>query len=147
MEPLNLPPANLTTTEENGLTKVFDPCRKKYVKLTPEEYVRQSFLSYLTHQLHYPIHLTATEMLVCLNGLKQRADIVVYNRTGIPYMIVECKATNVKITETVMQQALRYNIRLNVQYVVLTNGLQHYCAEIKNGKCTFLNSVPPWPYA
>lgn len=146
MEQLNLPPANLLTTEEDGLTKVFDPCRKKYVKLTPEEYVRQSFLAYLIHYLGYPIHLIATEMLVCINGLKQRADIVVYNRQGKPYMIVECKATNVKITETVMQQALRYNIRLCVQYVVLTNGLQHYCAEIKNGQCIFLNSVPAWPY-
>lgn len=144
MEQLNLPTTNLNILVENEMTKVFDPCRKKYVKLTPEEYVRQSFLAYMITHLNYPSHLIATEALVCINGLRQRADIIVYNRNGNPHLIVECKATTVKLTENVMQQALRYNIRLNVQYIVVTNGIQHYCAQIVNGQCKFINSIPQW---
>ncbi|MCQ2228295.1 MAG: type I restriction enzyme HsdR N-terminal domain-containing protein [Bacteroidales bacterium] len=144
MEQLNLPPADLKVIEDKGLVKVFDPYRKKYVKLTPEEYVRQSFLSFLAQHLHYPIALTAVEHLVEINGLKQRADIVIYDRTFRPYLIVECKAASVPITKEVFAQALRYNTRLGVRYVVVTNGLAHYCAEIADGKAVFLKEVPVW---
>lgn len=146
MEQLNLPQTKLNIITEDDVTKVFDPCRKKYVKLTPEEYVRQFFIAYMVQHLNYPLHMVATEKLVCINCLRQRADIVAYDRNGMPLLIVECKATNVKITESVVQQALRYNIKLNVRYVVVTNGLTHYCAEIRDGKCIFLSGIPVWPY-
>lgn len=146
MEQLNLPQTKLNIITEDDVTKVFDPCRKKYVKLTHEEYVRQFFIAYMVQHLNYPLHMVATEKLVCINGLRQRADIVAYDRNGMPLLIVECKATNVKITESVVQQALRYNIKLNVRYVVVTNGLTHYCAEIRDGKCIFLSGIPVWPY-
>jgi len=144
MEQLNLPPADLKLINDNGLVKVLDPYRKKYVKLTPEEYVRQSFLSFLTNNLSYPLALTAVEHLVEINGLKQRADIVIYDRSFRPYLIVECKATSVPITQEVFAQALRYNTRLGVKYLIVTNGLKHYCAEIADGKAIFLKEVPVW---
>lgn len=144
MEQLNLPPADLKIVDDKGMTKVFDPYRGKYVKLTPEEYVRQSFLSFLTNYCHYPLALTAVEHLVEINGLKQRADIVIYDRSYRPFLIVECKATSVPITENVFQQALRYNIKLGVRYLVVTNGLKHFCAEIKEGRVQFLREVPAW---
>ena len=148
MTPLNLPPANLKIMEIDGLTKVFDPYRKKYVKLTPEEYVRQNFLAYLTNHLRYPYGLTAVEHEVVINNLRQRADIVVYDTSGHPLLIVECKAPDVEITQNDFDQALRYNTRLGVRLLVLTNGLRHYCALINqsdNGtNVTFLKEIPPY---
>lgn len=145
---LNLPPAELKIKESEGMTKVLDPYRKRYVKLTPEEYVRQMFLRYMTNQLNYPIGLTAVEHEVVINTLKQRADIVVYDREAKPLIIVECKAPHIEITQTVFNQALRYNTRLGVRYIVLTNGLNHYCAEISREggktKAKFMKEIPRW---
>lgn len=143
MQNLNLPEANLKIVIEDGKEKVFDPFRKKYVRMTPEEHVRQTFLAFMTTYLDYPIGLTAVEKLVVVNGLKQRADIVVYDRQMQPHLIVECKAPSVSITMDVFNQALRYNMRLGVRYVVVTNGLQHYCAEIMaDGSTAFLREMP-----
>lgn len=144
---LNLPPAELKIVESEGMTKVLDPYRKRYVKLTPEEYVRQMFLRYMTNHLRYPLGLTAVEHEVVINNLKQRADIVVYDRGGSPMMIVECKAPHIAITQEVFNQALRYNTRLGVRYIVLTNGLRHYCAEISRGengltRAAFVKEIP-----
>ncbi len=141
---LNLPPANLRIALNDGQRRVFDPYRKKFVALTPEEHVRQTFLAYLTNHLHYPLGLTAVEHLVVINGLRQRADVVIYDRQMHPHLIVECKAPSVPLTNETMSQALRYNMRLGVRYVVLTNGLRHYCAEITNGNPRMLNEIPPY---
>lgn len=127
---LNLPPANLKLIETEGITKVFDPCRRIYVKLTPEEYVRQSFLNYLIYSLDYPLGLTAIEYSVTINGMRQRADIVIFNKRMEPHLIVECKAPQIAINQSVFNQALRYNTQLGVQYLVVTNGLVHFCAKI-----------------
>lgn len=145
MQQLNLPQADLRITTEDGLTKVFDPYRRKLVKLTPEEYVRQTFLAYLTNWLHYPAGRTAVEHLVKINTLRQRADIVVFDRLMQPYLVVECKAPSVPITQSVFEQALRYNTRLNVKYLIVTNGLQHFCADVADAaNVVFLKNIPPY---
>lgn len=142
---LNLPQADLKIKEEDGLLKVYDKYRRKYVKLTPEEHVRQFFLSYLSNVLCYPTGLTSVEHLVVINRLKQRADIVCFDKTLRPYLIVECKAPTIAITKEVFMQALRYNMQLGVRYVVVTNGMKHYCAEIMlDGTMRMLNEIPKW---
>lgn len=142
---LNLPQVKLDLRYEDDVLKVRDPVRRKMLKLTPEEYVRQSFIGYLVTYLGYTTVLMSTENPIHINGLHQRADIVVYDRQMKPYLVVECKATTVPITGEVVQQALRYNIKLGVRYLAVTNGMVHYCFEIKNGKCEPMNGMPQWP--
>lgn len=142
---LNLPPSTLKLIETDGITKVFDPCRRIYVKLTPEEYVRQSFLNYLTSSLDYPLGLTAIEYPIMINGQRQRADIVVFDRRMKPYLIVECKAPQIPINQAVFNQALRYNTQLGVRYLIVTNGLTHFCAEIDGiNSAHLLTQIPKY---
>ena len=130
MKPLNLPPVQFRTRQQGDKMQVFDVVRKKFVALTPEEWVRQHFIHFLMDQKQYPAGLVAVEMPVAVNGLKQRADIVVYNRKGRPVVVVECKAPSVPVSKTVFDQAARYNMQLQVDYLIVTNGLQHYCAHL-----------------
>lgn len=142
---LNLPPASLKLIETKGITKVFDPCRRIYVKFTPEEYVRQSFLNYLIYSLDYPVGLTAVEHSIMINGQRQRADIVVFNIRMEPHLIVECKAPQITINQAVFNQALRYNTQLGVKYIVVTNGLRHFCAEIDGpNSAHLLTEIPKY---
>ncbi len=126
---LNLPPFQLRVKTEKGKKSIFDVIRKKYVSLTPEEWVRQHFIHFLL-QLNYPASLMAVEKLVVVNELRQRADIVVFNRKGKPALIVECKAPTIKLSNNALHQAARYNIPLGVKYLVITNGLKHYCVKL-----------------
>ncbi|MGQ1786593.1 MULTISPECIES: type I restriction enzyme HsdR N-terminal domain-containing protein [unclassified Saccharicrinis] len=144
MQALNLPTYTFSVSEENGKKKIFDPIRKKKVVLTPEEWVRQNFMMFLTEDKGFPASLLAVESLVNINGLSQRADIVVYNRQRKPMLIVECKAPSVKITRDVFAQVMRYNIMLKTRFVCVTNGLHHYCALLdKNGTgYNFLEEIP-----
>ena len=144
MQPLNLPPATLKFKTVNSKKLVFDIIRKKYVALTPEEWVRQNFVHYLINQLRYPAGLIAIEAVVKINSLNQRADIVVYNRKGKPVLIVECKAPKVRIDNSVFEQAARYNISLGVNYLLVTNGLKHYCSllDLEHKSYKMLKSVP-----
>ncbi|SFE63652.1 type I restriction enzyme HsdR N-terminal domain-containing protein [Thermophagus xiamenensis] len=134
MEPLNLPHYNFRYKEIGGKMFIFDEVRQKFVSLTPEEWVRQHFLQFMKRNLNYPSNLTGVERKVNVNGLTQRCDIILYNRKGQPVMIVECKAPSVNIDETTLAQAARYNTTLGVPYLVLTNGLKHYCIRIENDK-------------
>ena len=144
MQLLNLPSAILKYKEENRKQLVFDVIRKKYVALTPEEWVRQNFVHYLMNNLGYPAGLIAVETVVKINSLNQRADVVVYNRKGKPVMIIECKAPKVKIDNRVFEQAARYNKELEVNYLLVTNGLKHYCALLnsKDKNYKMLKSIP-----
>ncbi len=144
MYQLNLPSVSLKYRTENSKQLVFDVIRKKYVVLTPEEWVRQNFIHYLINHLKYPPGLIAVEAVVKINSLNQRADIVVYNRKGKPVMIVECKAPKIKVDNKVFEQAARYNLSLGVDYLLVTNGLKHYCAQLvpKNKSYTMLKAVP-----
>ena len=130
MHQLNLPSAIFKYRTENSKQLVFDVIRKKYVAFTPEEWVRQNFVHYLINHLDYPSGLIAVESVVKINSLNQRADVVVYNRKGKPVMIIECKAPKVKIDNKVFEQAARYNLNLGVDYLLVTNGIKHYCAQL-----------------
>jgi len=141
---LNLPNAVLKTKLVEGTTQVFDVVRKKYFKLTPEEWVRQNFIHYLNIEKNYPMGLMGVESMIKYNNLQTRADIILYNKEGRPTMIVECKAPNVEITQDTFNQIAKYNFKLKVQFLVVTNGLQHFCCEMDYEKNTnlFLKEVP-----
>ena len=144
MPQLNLPNAALKTKLVEGTTQVFDVVRKKYFKLTPEEWVRQNFIHYLNIEKNYPMGLMGVEKMIKYNNLQTRADIILYNKEGSPTMIVECKAPKVEITQDAFNQIAKYNFKLKVNFLVVTNGMQHFCCEMdyeKNTNC-FLNEVP-----
>ena len=133
-----------TTIIEDEKIKVFDPIRKIYCALTPEEEVRQKVLYYLVEVKKYPAGLIAVEYSIKVNNLPKRCDIVVFNKSGLPEMIVECKAESVPITQKVLDQAIRYYSGLNVNYILLTNGKTMFCyhIDIKNKKIEAMREVP-----
>jgi len=141
---LNLPIAPLKIKLVEGTTQVFDVVRKKYFKLTPEEFVRQNFLHYLRTEKKYPFGLMGVEKMIKYNNKRTRADIVLYNSDGKPNMIVECKAPDVEITQDTFYQIARYNSKLRVEFLVVTNGMKYYCCKMdyKNNDITFLNEIP-----
>lgn len=141
---LNLPPAPLHTDNQRGLTVVFDALRRRYVKLTPEEWVRQHFVHYLIHHKSYPAGLLGNEVPVTLNGMSRRCDTVLYGRDFRPRMIIEYKAPSVTLTQKVFDQIYRYNIVLRVEWLIVSNGLQHMVCHlnIEAGTCEFLSQVP-----
>ena len=141
---LNLPDTVLKTKLVEGITQVFDVVRKKYFKLTPEEWVRQNFIHYLNIEKNYPMGLMGVEKMIKYNNLQTRADIILYNKEGNPTMIIECKAPNIKITQDSFNQIAKYNFKLKVKFLVVTNGMQHFCCKMdyeKNINC-FLEEVP-----
>ena len=123
---------------------IFDVVRKKYVTLTPEESIRQHWLHYLIHDAKYPRSLIAVEMDINVNQLSKRCDLVAFDRNGKPFLIVECKSPDVKITQKVFDQIARYNLTLQVKYLVVSNGEEHFGCEIdfdqKNYR--FIDSLP-----
>lgn len=133
MQPLNLPAFQYKMRYTGGVHHIFDVVRKKYVRLTPEEWTRQHFLHYLIQQLAYPRSLIRLERKVAGHYLHHRPDIVVYNRMGRPYMLVECKAPHKAIDTKTVYQLVRYNAQLRAQLLVLTNGMVHYCWEVAYG--------------
>lgn len=144
MPALSLPPASLTFRQEEGRTLVFDAFRKKYVTLTPEEWVRQHFLHWLTTHYDYPAGLIAVEAPLKYYRLKKRADAIVYSRSGKPLMIIECKAPHIQITQDVFDQVARYNMPFGVSYLAVTNGMLHFCCQMDQagGSWSFLESFP-----
>tara|TARA_B110000908_G_scaffold167498_1_gene220548 strand:- start:215 stop:661 length:447 start_codon:yes stop_codon:yes gene_type:complete len=146
MPQLNLPNAALKTKLVEGTTQVFDAVRKKYLVLTPEEWVRQHFIHFLNSEKKYPLGLMGVEQMVKYNGMQTRADIVLYTTDGNPNMIVECKAPSVKITQDAFNQIAKYNFKLQVDFLVVTNGMQHFCCamDYENNKITFLEEVPAY---
>lgn len=148
MVPLNLPPRELRLSlDPEGHTLVFDPLRRKSVLLTPEEWVRQHFVAYLACELGYPPALMANEVGVKLNGLQRRCDTVVWRRDdATPLVIVEYKAPSVEITAAVFDQIARYNMVLRAPYLIVSNGLRHFCCRLDPDSSTyaFLSSIPPY---
>ena len=127
-------------------THIFDEVRKKYLLLTPEEWVRQNFIHYLNKEKKYPLGLMGVEQMVKYDSLKTRADIVIYNLEGKPNVIVECKAPEVKITQDTFNQIAKYNSQLKVKYLIVTNGMKHFCCQMdyENNKITFLEDLPDY---
>jgi len=144
MQKLNLPDYQFTTKVEAGKTLIFDEIRKKYLILTPEEWVRQNFIKYLIDEKHYPKSLVAIEKQIIFNGLLKRCDAVVYNRNGEPKAIIEFKAPEVKISEKVFEQISKYNYKLKVEFLIVSNGLQHFCCKVdfENFKTSFFPEIP-----
>ena len=147
MQPLNLPPFEANIKKMDGMVKIQDVLRRKFVALTPEEWVRQHFVHFLIEQKDYSPTLMANEVAVTLNGMSRRCDTVVYRQEGLkPLMIIEYKRPDVDITQKVFNQICRYNMVLEVEYLVVSNGLKHYCCKVdlQNGSYTFLQDIPPY---
>ena len=143
---LNLPPFQPKIELHDGKTTIFDILRRRYVVLTPEEWVRQHFTNYLLVHKGYPSGLLANEIQINLNGTKKRCDTVLYNRDLTARMIVEYKAPDVVITQAVFDQITRYNMVLRVEYLIVTNGINHYCCRIKyaTNSYVFLPEIPDY---
>lgn len=116
MQKLNLPSYSFKLKSNEKHTLIFDNLRKKYLVLTPEEWVRQHVVRFLMEEKKYPASLIALEKQLIINNLKRRTDIVVFNKEGKPHIIVECKATNIKINQDTFDQIARYNLKLNANY-------------------------------
>ncbi len=142
---LNYPEPDFKLKKEKGQNYIFDPLRKIWLLLTPEEWVRQNFVNYLVRILGYPASLIALEKELLLNDLKKRFDILVYNKEHQPWMLVECKAAGIKLNDAVLQQLLRYNISIPVSYIVITNGADTYSWQMDKGRVLSLKKLPDWP--
>lgn len=147
MQKLNLPPYKANIKSENGRYLIFDILRGKYVALTPEEWVRQNFVQYLINYKNYSRNLMNNEIPLKLNGTSKRCDTVVFSNAAMPKMIIEYKAPDVKITQKVFNQITRYNMVLKVDYLVVSNGLNHYCCKMdyENQSYIFLEDIPDFP--
>lgn len=127
---INFAKYNFRIKKEGDQPFIFDIIRKKFVALTPEEWVRQHWIHYLIEEAKYPRSLIAVEMNITVNELSKRCDIVVHERSGNPFVIVECKSPDVKISQKVFDQIARYNLTLQVKYLIVSNGKQHFGCEI-----------------
>lgn len=143
---LNIPYTPLKIKEEDGIVKVFDPLRHKLVALTPEEFVRQQFTAWLLNEYRYPKSVMANEIGLNLNNTKKRCDTVIFGRDGNPWMIVEYKAPDVRITQDTFDQIARYNMKLHAKYLVVSNGLNHYCCvmDYKSATYHFIPAIPDY---
>jgi hypothetical protein len=139
---INYPKYQPKIKKENNKELIFDEVRKRWTILTPEEWVRQNFLQYLIQIKKYPATLIAVEKEINLGDLKKRFDIVVYDKTSVPWMIIECKEMTVDLDKKVLDQILRYNITLQVPYLVLTNGSHCVAFECTNNQLKELTELP-----
>ena len=146
MQKLNLPTYNFKLKSNEKQTLIFDNLRKKYFVLTPEEWVRQHFVQFLIEEKKYPVSLIALEKQLVVNNLKKRTDIVIYNKLGVPDIIVECKAPHIKISQDTFDQIARYNLKLKAKYLIVTNGIEHYFCrmDFENETYIFLNDIPKY---
>lgn len=129
---LKYPSFNVQVKNLKGQTKIFDPIRKQWFVLTPEEWVRQHVLNYLIVIKKYPASLISVEKEVILNGLKKRYDIVIYKKDLSPFLIVECKAPYIELDISTIEQAQRYNLTLKANYLMTTNGIVDFVFDLKN---------------
>mgnify|MGYP005929205175 CR=1 FL=1 len=141
---INLPSYPIKVINKNGKPTVFDPLRKRYVALTPEEWVRQHFTHFLIHHKGYPSSLLANEITLALNGMNLRCDSVLYRRNLTPHLIIEYKAPHITINQKVFDQICRYNQILHVDYLIVSNGITHYCCRMdyEQQNYLFLPDIP-----
>lgn len=144
MQALNFPTYTFRLRTQNAVDEVFDPVRKRWVKNTPEEWVRQHLIAFLHHERGVPLSLMGIEKKLEVHGMARRTDIVVYAQDGRAKMICECKAPEIKISQDVMDQVARYNITLKVPFLLITNGKEHHCAQINHADATytFMSQIP-----
>lgn len=144
MQKLNLPEYSFRIKSPEGKTLIFDSLRKKFVRLTPEEWVRQNFVQFLIAEKKYPASLIAVEAGVKVNNNPQRADLLIFDRAGKAALVAEFKAPEVKISQQTFDQIVRYNMQLKVPFLIVSNGLEHYCCRIvyEDNSYTFLPEIP-----
>lgn len=145
MQQLNLPPFNIKVAEREGQTTIYDFLRHRYIRLTPEEWVRQHFTHFLVEHKGYPTALLANEVTIDVNGVARRCDSVLYKAAGgMPRMIIEYKAPHIHITQSVFQQIYSYNSVLRADYLIVSNGINHYCCHVDydNMRVDFLKDIP-----
>ena len=144
MRELNLPTYPFKFKEVGGKIQIFDNFRKKYVVLTPEEWVRQNFVQFLVTEKKYSPALIVLEKSLKYNELQKRADVLIYDKNGQPFLMVECKAPEVKISQDTFDQLARYNMSFKVSYLVVTNGLDHFCCQMDytTNSYRFLEEIP-----
>jgi hypothetical protein len=141
---LSFPQAELKLTRKEGQVFVWCIIRKKSLVLTPEEWVRQHLIHFLIQEKQIPIGLIAAEMAIEINQLSRRCDVVVFGTDGKPRLIVECKAPEINLTEKTFNQIAQYNAALNVDLLMVTNGLQHIVCQIdrENSQLNYLEELP-----
>jgi type I site-specific restriction-modification system R (restriction) subunit len=144
MNALNLPTYSFKIKEENNKIYIFDEIRRRYVRLTPEEWVRQNIIKFLIVEKSYPLSLFLIEKQYTNNRLSHRCDFLIYSRKGSPLLLVECKSPSVEITQNVFDQISRYNQQYKAPYLLITNGNKHFCCkvDIRKGGFEFLNDIP-----
>lgn len=146
MQQLNLPEYQLNVKNTDKGLKIFDPLRKRWITLTPEEWVRQNFVRFLIEEKHFPASLMNNEISLLQNGIKRRCDTLVVNHQGEPLVIVEYKAPSVQITQKTFDQIVRYNMVLRANYLMVSNGISHYCCKIDyaNNTYSYLQEIPSY---
>jgi hypothetical protein len=142
MESLNLPEFAYKVKQVNGKPHIFDIIRRKFVSLTPEEWVRQHFIHLLITRYGYPKSLFAVETGMQYNTLAKRTDIMILSGNSLPFLLVECKAPFISVNDATFAQISRYNFTLQPQYLAVTNGLSHYCFKAINGQIHFMDDFP-----
>ena len=142
--PLNLPEFQIKVKKNGSRPVVYDCLRRRFVALTPEEWVRQHFVNYLIEEKQFPPALMANEVSLNQNGIKRRCDTLVADRQGQPLVIVEYKAPDIEITQQVFDQIVRYNMVLHARYLMVSNGMTHYCCQIdyEHNTYTFMTDIP-----
>lgn len=144
MQKLNFPVYSFRFKNSENKVAIFDEIRKKFIILTPEEWVRQNVIQYLLHEKKYPKSYINVEKLIKINDVTKRYDIVVFQPDGSIFLLIECKAPEVKISQETFNQIARYNLTLKANYLMVTNGLNHYfCSmDFENEKYIFLKELP-----
>ncbi|HRP90424.1 MAG TPA: type I restriction enzyme HsdR N-terminal domain-containing protein [Edaphocola sp.] len=143
---INYPTPNFLVKENEGKQFIFDTIRKKYLILTPEEWVRQNIVQALVKNYQYPAGRIALEKLLIINNLKKRYDVVIYDAQRKPWMLIECKATTVALSEDVLKQTLQYYSQLQCPYFLITNGNNTFIASFKEQSFLWLDSVPSYNF-
>ena len=144
MQPLEFNTYDFRFRETDGKVSIFDEIRRKFIILTPEEWVRQHVVQYFLKEKNYPKSLINVEKLLKINGLTKRYDVVVFNTDGSIFILVECKAPEVKVSQATFDQIARYNLTMKAQYLMVTNGRNHYFCQMDfiNEKYNFLHELP-----
>lgn len=142
MEALNFPQYTFKINKEGGRLQIFDALRRKFLVLTPEEWVRQHVIRYLIEEKGYPPLLIAIEKSITINGLKRRCDIICYNSKKEVMLVVECKAPEVNITQETFDQVVKYHLSIGTKSILVTNGKKHFVCLIENSNYNLLKSVP-----
>jgi len=143
---LNLPQFNFKFKQEENSLFILDEFRNKFIKITPEEWIRQNFLKFITEYLKYPKSLLKIESKINKDNTRKRTDIIVMDKSLNPFMLVECKNTNIELNQETLNQIAQYNLKVKAPFIVITNGLNHYIFNIdfENNKIVQLNNFPEY---